>query len=168
MSVTTPLYYIPPQTLLYLMIPFGLLVILPALETITLVRVPRIAGQRAWRLWFAVIPFLISLGMLALTILLFIAHQRLAGDPTYTPAAFYCPPTAPLGPTAACPPPDANITQSLQLYWTTQSFATWGVIAVYAAALLGFLVLAIGRRRRVSSPAAPTTATSSSEAITEH
>ncbi|HEY7340853.1 MAG TPA: hypothetical protein VH591_08230 [Ktedonobacterales bacterium] len=154
--------YVSPQTFITFMAIFLIITLLPTAETVALIRAPRIAGQRAWRQWLALMPILAALAMLTLTILLFIIYKRLTSDSLYTPQAFAC---NSLGPGGICQqaPLDANITQSLQLYQSVSSAFIWIIIAVFVVAVVGFLILAIGRRQEANLSAVP----SSDDAITE-
>ena len=143
-------YYMSPQSLLISMIIFALFAILTLAETVALMRVPRIAGQRGWRQWLAVLPGLASLAFSAIAGILIYVYSVLSSDPTYTPSSFSnC---VAIGNGATCAPQelDARALQAINLYLWVNTFELYAVIGLFVILLFGFIVLAIGSRRRVT------------------
>jgi cell division protein FtsW (lipid II flippase) len=143
-------YYVPPSTVLVNTIVFAILSLLPLAETLALIRVPRIAEQRHWRSWLSIIPLLIAIACLACVVALFVTYIQLAQDRNYTPEAITCN-------TIPCGPP-ALSSQTLRAFETAQTLvspllALIFVLADFGTAVLGFIVLAIGRRKRSIAPA---------------
>lgn len=138
-------FYIPPTGILYQAILLAALSLVALLELLALIRVPRIAGQRAWRQWFAVLPGLIGAASLAFTGIEFFVYFRVVNDPSYVPDAFHCFSNGQCNLIA-----DPNVQQAIPLLQFVDRYEILVLYAIYGVVIYGFIVLSAGRRRKVA------------------